>query len=167
MRETGRAAKAFDDYAKLGDGRSLEKLLNAYRNDPAAPTRQIATLKRWSTRFGWQARLVEMVEAERAALVRQGIVVRQNRLDAYNERWQALRDAVRAWAEEHKGAPGGAKSGYYLRRVSVVKVMGEFEIDHRGRSHFVPTGQQVEVEEWELDGTLLKELRDTPRNKEI
>lgn len=53
----------------LGGGRTLEALLNRYRNEKESgrrvPTTRLATLADWSRHFGWQARLLEL--ADRAA----------------------------------------------------------------------------------------------------
>lgn len=65
--ESSRARQAFLDYSSLGGGRSLELLVDRYRTQiapEAPPTRRLETLKRWSARFGWQARLI--AEQERA-----------------------------------------------------------------------------------------------------
>lgn len=66
-RETAGAQAAFADYVALGPGRSLEKLAESYRSrSESVPTRQVSTLKVWSTTHDWQARLAAM-EAERLA----------------------------------------------------------------------------------------------------
>lgn len=75
---TPKAAQAFADYAALGAGRSLDKLVTHYQSRPeSAPTRQLTSLKVWSTKYGWQDRIkrmaaeqtAEVAELERAILV--------------------------------------------------------------------------------------------------
>lgn len=58
--ETAKQNQAINDYALLGAGRSLTKLLDhwAHQNSPEpAPTRVLRTLKTWSSRHHWQARI--------------------------------------------------------------------------------------------------------------
>jgi uncharacterized protein YjiS (DUF1127 family) len=171
MRETLDAKRAFIDYVALGSDRSLEKLLAHYRqqtaNGSSVPSLRFRTLADWSRFHNWQVRLAEIAEAERQAVVARGIADKQNRIDADNERWLALREGVKAWAEEYREAPGGARSGYYARKVAAVKVLGQFEEDERGRRHFVATGELTEVEEWALDTGLLKELRELEKQAAI
>ena len=56
--ETDKAIQACNDYLRMGSGRSLSKLQayygETYQNQ--APTKSLATLMEWSTRWGWQAR---------------------------------------------------------------------------------------------------------------
>jgi len=61
MRETNKARQAFEDYFLLGPGRSLTSLLRCYQNvtEVIPPTRRIGTLKKWSTEFGWQDRVLQ------------------------------------------------------------------------------------------------------------
>lgn len=63
--ETQRANDALRDYYAMGPGRSLTNLLESYRNQEATkppPTKRLDSLKGWSTKFAWVAR----VEAQRA-----------------------------------------------------------------------------------------------------
>lgn len=63
--ETPRAAEAFSDYVGLGSARSLEALVSVYRTyTKPAPTKHLRTLKDWSAKFRWQARIVEAATAE-------------------------------------------------------------------------------------------------------
>ena len=70
MEETLKAKQAFEDYYALGPGRSLSKLAEAYRSrtEPDPPTRELTTLKEWSSEHGWQARLDQRIEEESQAL---------------------------------------------------------------------------------------------------
>lgn len=72
--ETAKQNQAINDYALLGAGRSLTKLLDhwARRPDPEpSPTDRLRTLKLWSSRNHWQARIAawqdHQNEAERLA----------------------------------------------------------------------------------------------------
>ena len=71
--EKPEAARAFEDYYALGEGRSLSRLAAMYRaSTEPAPTRHIRTLKDWSTRHGWQQRVKDR-DAEDAAEVRKAL----------------------------------------------------------------------------------------------
>lgn len=64
-KETPKAAEAFSDYVGLGSSRSLELLASVYRSrTEPAPTKHLRTLKDWSSKFRWQARIVEAANAE-------------------------------------------------------------------------------------------------------
>lgn len=61
---TAAAAEAFAAYVELGPKRSLESLASMYRNSAEpAPTKHLRTLKDWSAKFQWQARITEAVTA--------------------------------------------------------------------------------------------------------
>jgi hypothetical protein len=63
--ETARAAQAFADYVAMGPTRSLEALAERYRTaSKTIPTKRIATLKDWSVKYRWQARIAEAISAE-------------------------------------------------------------------------------------------------------
>ena len=152
MKETPRAKQAFNDYVALGADRSLEKLLAVYETaTKAPPTRRIESLKAWSRTFGWQARLAEIAETERQAIVKRGIADKQNRIDAYNERWGLMRQVIHERAEHHPRVGGdgeneaaGAGTGLMVLTV-----------------RFLPSGGRVE--EWAVDTALLKEMRETEK----
>lgn len=60
--ETRRANSSLTDYAMMGAGRSLRKLQERYQTVPESspsqpPTRRLPTLKGWSVRYSWQARV--------------------------------------------------------------------------------------------------------------
>lgn len=68
MRETPQAAKAYDDYWAMGDGRSLSKLAERYRNaTEGVPTHQESRLHIWSQQHGWQARVRAKQDEQAAA----------------------------------------------------------------------------------------------------
>jgi hypothetical protein len=57
-RETKKAIQACNDYLRMGPGRSLQKLHRIYAapGPEKPPTRHLATLKIWSSAYGWQDR---------------------------------------------------------------------------------------------------------------
>lgn len=64
--ESKRANQALRDYAYMGAARSLPKLLSRYRlSTEPQPTKSLPTLKTWSDRLQWQARVNLFDEAER------------------------------------------------------------------------------------------------------
>lgn len=70
--ETARANAALHDYAAMGPGRSLRRLLDRYQTVPKAypehpPTRRLPTLKRWSRDYRWQERVDRHDGLEREA----------------------------------------------------------------------------------------------------
>lgn len=103
--DTAKSHAALCDYAAMGAGRSLPKLAERYRigTDPV-PSKQVQTLKRWSSEGDWQARVAAYdaalqaeAEADRAALRAQ----RRRQLEDQDwEQGQALRDQVSAFLEE-------------------------------------------------------------------
>jgi len=76
LRETNNAKRAFEDYLAMGDGRSLRKLQEHYRQrnqegtKSRSPTVRMSTLREWSMRHHWQARIAE-IDAQQVALDRQ------------------------------------------------------------------------------------------------
>ena len=59
---TDKAAAAFADYIGMGPGRSLASLCNRYqKSTKAPPTKRLETLKEWSTKYQWQARISSAV----------------------------------------------------------------------------------------------------------
>jgi len=65
MKETPAAQEAFEDYYAMGPERSLAKLAEVYQsNTEGIPTEHIATLKKWSTKYDWQERVIARVEED-------------------------------------------------------------------------------------------------------
>jgi hypothetical protein len=87
-RETRRANAALHDYALMGAGRSLDKLLSKYRNqfesnsETRPPTKRLGSLAAWSTTFHWQARVDRFDQIEH-----------DKELAKWEERRAALREA--------------------------------------------------------------------------
>ena len=145
VRESGKALRAWNDYLAMGSERSISKLLERYLSSPvSAPTVRVATLKKWSTVHGWQARLAAIAAEERAAIVARGIADKQNRVDAYNDVWDRLRRVITARQRKHPEsdyAAAGVNSGLMVLTVK-----------------YQPGGGRTE--EWAVDTGLLKELRE-------
>ena len=145
MRETARAKAAWNDYLSMGADRSIDKLFQLYQNGTkVAPTSRLRTLKDWSVDFGWQARLAAVAETERQAIVARGIADKQNRIDAYDERWRLMRQVIAARAKSHPTVipdAAGAETGLMVLTV-----------------RYLPSGG--EVREWAVDTGLLKEMRE-------
>lgn len=74
--ETKKARQAFNDYARMGPGRSLAKLHQYYNETTTEkpPAKALRTLAGWSTGFAWQARVAaydsEVERQKNAALAR-------------------------------------------------------------------------------------------------
>lgn len=62
--ESIKANSALNDYFLLGDGRSLVNLHQKYTKaaPEQAPTRHLRTLKEWSAKYAWQARIARQEE---------------------------------------------------------------------------------------------------------
>lgn len=58
MREKQRHIDAFEDYYTLGTKRTLEKLHRYYTDTTPTDTPSIDSLKRWSSTFSWQERIM-------------------------------------------------------------------------------------------------------------
>lgn len=101
------------------------------------------TIARWKRHPEFQARLAQSEEAVRKALIARGVADRQNRIDAYNERWHLMREVIRERATDiaYQRAPGG-KTGLLVRTFKVL-----------------PTGDALD--EFAVDTGLLRELRAT------
>lgn len=71
IRETPKAAQAFQDYLAMGAGRSLRKLAAVYVEHGYHKTASTAftILKNWSIAHGWQDRLTEAINERSAALL--------------------------------------------------------------------------------------------------
>jgi hypothetical protein len=132
--ESARAREAWADYLAMGDGRSLEKLLERYQTaTESPPTKRLKSLKDWSRYFDWQGRLkrladdaVKAVEdayqAERQAVLSEGLALDHERvrllkklaaridadLESFAETAPAASSPVQP-DEQQQGAPAQAK----------------------------------------------------------
>ena len=100
-----------------------------------------AGLLKWKRRPEFQARVMQLREQLRVAVVNRGITERQNRVDALNERWRLMRQVIEARAVDETMTAPGAKTGLMVRSYKQV-----------GRDDF--------REEYTVDIALLKEMRE-------
>lgn len=118
-RENQHAWKALLDYACM-DHRSLDQLSRRYQSHTeSAPTKQLSTLKKWSTKYKWQTRLIgfDRIQAEKKAeeWIRrremlnergwgEGNTIRDKLLQMYktHEEIGELRLLVSAWVDADK-----------------------------------------------------------------
>jgi hypothetical protein len=136
-RETGSAAEAIDDYVDLGPGRSLRILHERYLSDPdAAPTRRLKTLKDWSVKYNWQARIRDAATARSTEKLEQAAdldadtflkssVILNNSLDTQSP--PEVDDVVRIRESVRKQAlKGGASVSVEVRHLAeqLAKEMG-------------------------------------------
>jgi len=100
-------------------------------------------IARWKTTSEFAARVQQIVSAAEAYVFNRGVAKKVRRVEDLDDRWRRLHDIIEARAKEYAGAPGGV-TGLLVRRI---------------RS--VGSGQNArEIEEYELDTGLLKELRE-------
>ncbi|MGE4535422.1 hypothetical protein [Halomonas sp.] len=148
MRETPRAQAAFNDYLAMGPNRSLEKLLALYReqsgSENSVPTLRMSTLTGWSVAHAWQQRLADIAEAERQAIVTQGIADKVERVKRQNDRWDRIQRLLDARAEANADLPGG-DTGLVVREVT-----------------YLPGG--ATRERHEFDAAVLRELRELEKH---
>jgi hypothetical protein len=110
------------------------------------------TLWSWRRHPEFAARVRAITERAAEELERHAIALKARRMRTYDERWRELQRVIaeRAAAPEMQSVPGG-KTGLLVRRV---KVIGSGE------------GAR-EVEEYEVDTALLKELRELEKQAAV
>ena len=97
--EASRSVQACNDYLRMGSGRSLEKLHQCYTestpNKP--PTKNLRTLKGWSTKFGWvkraetyDAQIEATKTAEAEKLLTEGLAATHERVRELSKIYKAL-----------------------------------------------------------------------------
>ncbi|SRR6266487_2296351 len=117
MRETPKAAAAFEEYCAMGTSRSLRKLAAKQIGSKSIATE--ATLMNWSRAFAWQER-VKFYDAERIEARR---VKQEAELDRMNDehallgRTQALR-AIKQIEELIKAQHFGSQAAVQLFKIS-------------------------------------------------
>lgn len=96
--DTPRSYAALVDLYAMGAGRSMEKLVDRYRNgaDAVPPTRRLTTLKDWSRSGAWVERITTADDADQAEAERDRAAIRaQRRAELEDRDWaegSALRD---------------------------------------------------------------------------
>lgn len=173
MRETPKARQAWNDYLAMGADRSLEKLAvhycstrPEYANSTPKTLRRL--LVRWSAAHGWQARLAEIAEQERAAIVARGIAEKQNRIRTYDEIARGLQVVIAERAQDPtlQVVPGG-RTGLLVRQVKLVKVYKSEPVEDGDGETLFSAKRDIEVEEFAVDTGLLKELREYNKQASI
>lgn len=115
-------------------------------------------LARWKRHPDFRARVAEIVEAERAAVLAEGIRNKRNRLTILDDQAQRLRRTIAARAADPSLAavPGGPE-GVITAEPMLVKVYGD--LDAKGR--FQALGESELVYRYSVDTGTLKEIRET------
>lgn len=151
--ETSKASQALWDYAQMGAGRSLAKLIEAYQSDPEGtpdpareaqpPTTRLRTLKAWSVRYDWQARVARWDQLQKEAEAGQW----EERREAFRQRAYDIADQALERLEDMLTYP-------LTRRVVLEK-------DDQGRDLVV----QVEPVRWDMKAVaqLLREANKAGR----
>lgn len=134
MKETNKSTAAFEDYYALGPGRSLAILCQRYRieTEHKPPTRQLSTLKKWSTLFSWQQRVADRdldiaqktkaeFEERQAKALTTGFALRFQRIEALNDLALQLqaetKETDRVWLPDVKQIGQGERA----ERVDIVR----------------------------------------------
>ena len=102
------------------------------------------TLFRWRQHPEFANRVAEHVRAYREAALQHGIAVRGERIAAANDRWRRMRRLILDRAADATMTGTGHQTGLLVRSI---KILGAGD-------------SAVEVEEYEVDTGLLKELRE-------
>src|ERR1044072_791547 len=102
------------------------------------------TFARWKLTEQFSQRRATILEETQEALVARGIAEKQNRVDAYSDRWERMRKVIEARGKEMASYAGGGATGLLVRQL---KSIGKGE------------DAQV-VEEYAVDTGLLKEMRE-------
>lgn len=100
-------------------------------------------LATWKKDPSFAQRVDEHLQATRAAIMTAGVAHRQNRIDAYNDRWNRMRQVIEERADAMDGEIAGAGTGLLVRT--------EKQIGAGDRA--------IHVVEYTVDTGLLKELR--------
>jgi hypothetical protein len=96
--ETHRAHVALCDYAAMGPGRSLEKLVQTWAG--SGPTKWLSTLKRWSADHAWQFRAQQYDEAQAAIDRAEREAIRAQRRHEVEDRDWEQGAQLRAWVAD-------------------------------------------------------------------
>lgn len=110
--EGRRRNRALLDYAHMGPGRSLAKLASVYLNEAKTrpPTTRVATLKDWSAKYAWQARIAAWEQIERISLEsewKERQLENRERLWQVNERLMEKAENMAAWPLSRRIIPDG------------------------------------------------------------
>lgn len=105
----------------------------------------VRSLERWKTHAEFRARVAEYLAEIRAAILAEGIAVRENRVKALNERWDKMHQVITERAEDPELQDiAGGKTGLLVHNVKGVGKGEDFQL----------------IDLYEVDTGLLKELRE-------
>jgi hypothetical protein len=108
-------------------------------------------------------KIAARIDAYRAEIKRQGIAHKQNRLDAYDDRWQRMGRMIEARADYFKDDPmPDARLGLMVKRLKRVSHYYEPSPDPDAEDQPTRLASE-EVWEYETDTGLLKELREVEK----
>lgn len=102
------------------------------------------TLDRWKAHPDFKVEVQRIVEETRQKLINRGVLERQNRLDALNDRWNRMRRVIEQRAEVYKDEAAGGNTGLIVKQVKGIGKGADFQI----------------IEMFAVDTGLLKELRE-------
>jgi hypothetical protein len=102
------------------------------------------TLTRWKGEAKFKARVAAIVDETRKALVARGIIEKQNRLDALNDRWSRMKSVIEQRSQIHSDYAGGGDTGLIVKQTKGIGKGEDFQV----------------IEEYAVDTGLLKELRE-------
>lgn len=108
------------------------------------------TLFRWRQHPEFAARIAEHVAEFEAATLRYEIAKRRRRVAALQGRWDKLHAIIEQRAERYGGAAPGSDTGLLVRQYKSI----------RSGTSKLGDPEYETVEDWALDATLLKELRE-------
>lgn len=110
-----------------------------------------STLHRWKTDPAFSARVDEIKRELREKIVALGIAERQNRIDAYNDRWRRMQQVIEQRAKAYKTVTVGGNTGLIVKQVKGIGKGEDFQV----------------VEEYAVDTGLLKEMREHEKQAAI
>lgn len=117
---------------------------------------------KWTRKPEFAAAVEAETERIRADIRAQGIAAKQNRIDAYNDRWQKMQTVIteRGLAPDMQQVPGG-KTGMILRTYKQVgsgrdaELVEEFSVDTSTLAEMRATEKQAaqEMRQWDEDSS--------------
>lgn len=121
-----------------------------------------STLSRWKATQEFHDRVNAIRREIKAAVVALGITERQNRIDAYNDRWRRMNQVLDARSEHYGGLLAGApasdrKKGY--ANPDWLAPGAETGLLVHTKKMIGSGDRAIVIEEWGIDTSLLKELR--------
>lgn len=109
------------------------------------------TLHRWKNDALFVGRVKQIIEEIKAAIVARGIAERQNRVDAYNDRWRKMQEVINQRAKAYAHVTVGGNTGLIVKQTKGIGKGKDFQI----------------VDEYAVDTGLLRELREHEKQAAI